>query len=88
MRISRSFDTDDSASVHNFVATRIQESLAREDESIVLFVGTICREAALESPEAPVLCCDILDSDAFARANGIWYHHRTGAWGSELFNFL
>ena len=46
-------------------------------------VGQICIEAGLEGESGYVVCCNVLDSDRFAKDHALWYHHRTGAWGTE-----
>ena len=71
------------ARIRRCLARRIAEARARGDEDIVLDVGQICREVNLDFAEAFAVCCDVLDSERFAKRHTLWYHHRTGAWGTK-----
>ena len=61
----------------------MEEARARGDEAITFDVERIYREVQLSTEGGYMVCCDILDSERFARAHRLWYHHRTGVWGTE-----
>ena len=83
MRARRQFDPKDANRVLEYLAARVIEARAASDDLLVLDVGKICEEAGVNGETAYVVCCDILDSQRFARSHALWYHHRTGAWGTE-----
>ena len=58
-------------------------ALARGESFAVFQVRDICDAASVDSPHRYSFCCEILDSEAFARRESLIYHHRTGVWGTD-----
>ena len=74
-------------SVQNYIVARVREARSRGDAVLSLGVGQICEEAGLEGEAKYVVCCEVLDSERFARSHALRYHHRTGEWGTEKANY-
>lgn len=83
LRIRRLSNSKDSARIRSHLAKLVQKARAWGDEDITLDVGRICQEVGLKTEDAFVVCCNLLDSERFARSHRLWYHHRTGIWGTE-----
>jgi len=82
LRIRRLSDSRDSARLLTRLTELVQEARARRDEDISFDVGRICQEVGLNTTDAIAHCCQVLDSERFARTHRLWYHHRTGIWGT------
>ena len=82
MRARERRNPRDAALIRNRLADSVTEARARGDDSLVLDVGSICEDAGVEDASGYAICCDVLDSERFARDHVLWYHHRTGAWGT------
>lgn len=76
-------DPEDFNRVRNYLATRVQVARTRGEEVLVLDVGQISEDVGLEGDSGHAVCCNVLESDRFARNHALWYHHRSGAWGTE-----
>ena len=82
LKVRRKFDPKDVNRVRNYLASRVQEARSQGDEVLELNVGKISLEAGLGGATGHAVCCNVLDSDRFARNHALWYHHRRGAWGT------
>ena len=82
MKVRRRFDPKDVNRVRNYLAARVQEARLQGEDVLVICVGKICLETGLEGETGWLICCDVLDSDRFARNHVLRYHHRRGAWGT------
>lgn len=83
LKVRKQFDPKDVVRVRNNLAARVLEARSQGDEVLVLGVEKICLETGLEGNKWPLICCDILDGDSFAKNHALRYHHRTGAWGTK-----
>ena len=78
MRAKRKNSAQEEIKLRNYLAQYVQDARARGAESAVLNAGQICAEVAVDYEGGFVVCCRILDSERFAKAHGLWYHHRIG----------
>ena len=72
MRIRILSDSRYAARVRTYLAKLVQETRQFGDEDITLEAGCICQELGLNTEDAFVVCCRILDSEKFIRRHGIW----------------
>ena len=50
---------------------------------LIINARETCEQLGIESPHIFTLFCTLLDSARFVSREGLEYHHRTGAWGTD-----
>ncbi len=76
------FESQDEARLRRQLSLVAGMAWARGETGAVFRVRDICDGASLDSPRRYSLCCQILDSERFARRESLEYRHRTGVWGT------
>ncbi len=81
-------DPRDVNCIQDCLPTPVQEVRARSDQVLFLGVGNVCEEAGLDSAAKHMACCNVLDSERFARNHVLWYHYRGGSWGTDAAQYI
>ena len=64
------------------LSQKVREARARGDSTVIFNVHTLADDLRFVSTHRFSDCCQVLDSEAFARREHVSYHHRTGVWGT------
>ena len=76
--------------VRRYLSEKILQSRAQGEVWVYFRVWQVCDDLGLTVPNRYSMCCEVLDSEDFAREERVDYHHRTGVWGTRdaLYIFL
>ena len=69
--------------VRRYLSERIRQNRAQGEVWVYFRVWQVCEDLGLTVSNRYSMCCEVLDSEDFAREERVDYHHRTGVWGTR-----